>query len=89
MPRKPAIDGLFWYFECPSKNTTKNTPRPLKQRWRNPAAVSPAVSLRRKAHGAAARSVKETATSADSISGERWRFTATGPNGGEKELIDE
>jgi len=47
------------------------------------------VSLRRKAHGAAARSVKETATSADSVSGERWRFTAAAPNGGEKELINE
>jgi hypothetical protein len=45
-PRKPAIDELFGISSALRKIQRKNTPRTLKQRWGNPAAVSPAVSLR-------------------------------------------
>ena len=46
IPRKPFVNELFVKSRALRKIQRKDTLRTLKQRWGNPAAVSPPVSLR-------------------------------------------
>lgn len=46
IPRKPFVDEPFGKSSALRKIQRKDTLRTLKQRWGNPAAVSPPVSLR-------------------------------------------